>query len=96
MSDIQRYSTFEIDGHRVFKRSDDGAFVFHSAHADDLAAMRARAEKAERALSDADIVIHSDGRVTAAFYVQGGKVIRMPLEEWKAARRNEAEKAGDQ
>ena len=46
---IQRYSTLAIDGSRVFKKADDGAFVFYSAHADDLAVMQARAEKAEAA-----------------------------------------------
>jgi len=44
---IQRYHTFTREGSSVIERADDGEFVFHSAHADKLAAMQARAEKAE-------------------------------------------------
>jgi len=44
---IQRYTTFTREGSSVIKRDDDGELVFHSAHANDLAAMRLRAEKAE-------------------------------------------------
>jgi len=44
---IQRYHTFTRDGSSVIERDDDGEFVFHSAHADKLAAMQARAEAAE-------------------------------------------------
>ena len=47
MSSIQRYSTFTREGSSVIKRDDDGELVFHSAHANDLAAMRLRAERAE-------------------------------------------------
>jgi len=91
---ITRYDTFACDDYDI-EEAEGGMFVYYADHITDLAGMRARAEKAEKALSDADIVVHPDGRVTAAFYLRGGKVIRMPLEEWKAARRNEAEKAGD-
>jgi len=44
---IQRYTTFTREGSSVIKRDDDGELVFHSAHANDLAAMRLRAERAE-------------------------------------------------
>jgi len=47
MSDIPRYSTFSIDGSRIIEKADNGNFVFYSAHANALAAMRLRAEKAE-------------------------------------------------
>ena len=46
---IQRYHTFTREGSSVIERADDGEFVFHSAHADKLTAMQARAEKAEAA-----------------------------------------------
>jgi len=106
---ITRYNIFARDGFRIIEEDKCGEYVFYYDHdatilfaqteyqniSTQFAAMRLRAEKAEKALSDADIVVHPDGRVTAAFYLQGGNVIRMPLEEWKAARRNEAEKAGD-
>ena len=48
---IQRYTTFTREGSSVIKRDDDGELVFHSAHANDLAAMRLRAEKAEATLA---------------------------------------------
>ena len=44
---IQRYHAFTREGSSVIERADDGEFVFHSAHANDLAAMQARAEAAE-------------------------------------------------